>query len=793
MEEINKTNKELALYLVKSLGWKVIPCYAEDVIREGKVVHKIKDPYYDEKTKLLHGYLNCSDDPEQVDAWWTSWENALIGVSLQDSGLSCLDLDNKNDGKNGFDTLKKLGDNVYEKLLASCGPATKTLHNGAHLIYKANKVTTKSITDMWAGIDVLAKGYIIFGGAYIPLEGHPLDAPLTELPEFFLNLIKTNPKYMSKISRSNTSGRELLNNNTTTVSGSAAEYYIDFWLNKAWDEADLGARHSTGVKYFAQMKDSGVPIELAVDAAPRYVHGLIDRGMGKDFDVQEVYEAIDWAYEQPRLEAAKIKLPWEEGEDVEGETEDKYSTFFQGNLSDTGNAMRFIKKYGNIIRYNPSFKWIIWTGKIWKINSLEIHKYAQDTAREIFLEAAAVENNKDLTEAISKWALQSLESYHLSKMLEEALPHLIAETEEFNDNHHWLLNVQNGIVDLKTGELLPHDKKYFFVRLANVSYEKGATCPKWEAFMEMIFPDEDVRRYIQKAVGFSLTGDSDEKSLFFLWGQKGNNGKSTFIRALLDFFGDYGKQTDIEVIMETNRGGLTPLNEDFYNSRFVATNEISKKHRWGDSQLKMLSGNDMINCNPKYRDKYSFPPTHKLWIFGNIKPKGGEDDEAFWNRMNLIAFDNPIPEDKRRPMTQVLSEFKAEYAGILNWSLAGLKMYQEEGLKQPDKIKRDTLAYEKENDWFGQFIEEECELGDDYKVFRVTKEILLGAFNNFLRENQEKPETKIDFTNKLKTIGVEVGGAGRSFYMGIKIINKSYMEDELLPFSEQEETPYWAK
>jgi P4 family phage/plasmid primase-like protien len=467
--------------------------------------------------------------------------------------------------------------------------------------------------------------------------------------------------------------------------------------------------------------------------------------------------------------------------------------YYKGNLSDTGNAMRFLRKYGDIVRYNGAFHWIVWNGKIWELNSLDIHKYAHNIAREIFIEAADVKDNDELAKKISDWAQTSLGSSRLDNMIEEAKPYIIVKNKEFDDRYHWMLNTQNGIVDLKTGKLIHHDKKYFFTKMINVSYDASATCPKWEGFMEMIFPDEEVRKYIQKAVGYSLTGNSDEKSIFFLWGEAGDNGKSTFIRTLLEFFGDYGKQTDIEVIMETHRGGLTPLNEDFYNTRFVATNEIKGSHHWNDNQLKMLGGgNDIIPCNPKHRDPFSFPPTHKLWIFGNKKPKGGNNDEAFWRRINLIAFDQSIPVEKQRPMNQVLEEFKEEFSGILNWCLQGLQWYQDEGLKQPEKVKNDTQTYKLENDLLLQFLDEECVLGDEYSEH---KKILLDTYNRFLKNNQEKTVTKTELSKLLGKVNIFLGGQGKYYYQGVKLIKPLLDRQQDLPitYQEGENTPYWAK
>ena len=437
-----------------------------------------------------------------------------------------------------------------------------------------------------------------------------------------------------------------------------------------------------------------------------------------------------------------------------------------GSLTDTGNAQRLARKYGNIMRHNRSFKWVVWNGKKWMIDSPYALKYAKLTASSIFEEAAQIVDS-EVRKRVLSWANQSLNLYRLQSMLGAAEELLHAETSVFEDNHKWLFNMENGILDLKTGELLPHDPKYFLTRVAGTHYDPNAKASKWEAFVEMIFPDEEVRKYVQKAVGYSLTGNSDERAIYFLEGEKGNNGKSTFIRALLELFGEYGKQTDIEVIQSMAHKGTTPMNEDFHNARFVATNELKADVRLDTTMIKTITGNDRIPVNPKYRDPYNFPPTHHLWIFGNHRPKPDKgDDEAFWSRMKRIVFDNPIPEEIRRPMEEVLEEFREELPGILNWAVEGLSLYLKEGWKIPGRITKDTQEYQEENDYLAQFIEDGYELDEHGKV---DKNVFFDRFSDFLRQNQEEPISLKKLADRLKRFGVKVGGQGKRYYVGIRV------------------------
>jgi putative DNA primase/helicase len=452
------------------------------------------------------------------------------------------------------------------------------------------------------------------------------------------------------------------------------------------------------------------------------------------------------------------------------------------SFTDTGNADRLEHLYGDQLRYNKSLGWVAWDGKKWEIDASHLAiKYAKATARSLFDDAKNITDD-DLRKRVATWASRSLNLNKLDGMLGAAKDNLHTSTETFEDNNKWLFNVDNGVLDLKTGLLLSHDPKYMMTRIAGTHYDPTADAPKWGAFVEMIFPDAEVRKYVQKAVGYSLTGNSDERAIYFLEGANGENGKSTFISALLEMFGEYGKVTDISVITGTGQKSLTPLNEDFHNRRFVATNELPANLVWNTTIFKSLSGNDRIHTNPKNRKPYDFPPSHHLWIFGNNRPSpDNPDDEAFWKRMKRIVFEKEIPADIRRPGSEVLAEFREELPGILNWAVEGLHLYLKEGWQIPQVLMDAVKEYKSEHDYLAQFIEEYGYLvtGNE-KDLSIRKGDFVSMYNNF-RKLYDVPElspTKV--TKDLKKLGVEAGGNGKAFYRGIrsKTPNELKMEME---------------
>lgn len=706
------------------------------------------------KKPIPDDWLNkASSDINQLLAWKKSYPNCNFGFVPATADLIVLDCDPKNGG-----SPSDLDLDLPETL------TVKTGSGGWHFYFKKPADIAeignrhKGLPEGWdvrcdKGQVVLPPSLHYSGNNY---EWVDENTPIAELPENVKRKILSN--HNSNSSENNSNETHTSTPSYTDATSTTEPEYKPFTLPL---HIHQGKRNITlfGYACALRMEGEGMDFEDIYSHVKKANLLCVDmQGNKYPLDDEELVSLSKSACNKfPK--GGMIVPPPSEGGDAH---------LSRGSFSDVINAQRLIEKYGHMLRHNKSFGWCVWDSKVWRLNSQEARIFAQNTAKSIFDEADRLPRGTD--EEIRKyketlgWAKQSLNSGRIEAMLKEASPVLFAETKEFDDNYPWLLNVKNGIVDLKTGELLDHDSKYYMTKTANVKYDKSAGCQRWLDFMEMIFPDPDVRKFVQKAVGYSLTGTTDKKLIFFLYGKDGDNGKSTFIRALLGFFGEYSTQTDIEAIMETRKGGLTPLNEDFYNTRFVSTNEIGDKHRFSDNTIKALSGGDRVNCNPKNRDPFSFDPTHKLWIFGNKKPKGGSDDQAFWNRMMLIAFDNPIPKEKRRDMGVVLGWFREEYSGILNWCLEGLRMMEKEGMERPEKIEADTSAYKKENDVFEQFLENECSIGDTY---RIKKEDLFRAYEQFLKENQEKPVTKIALTQLLEDKKVYVGGRGRVFYLGI--------------------------
>ncbi len=480
----------------------------------------------------------------------------------------------------------------------------------------------------------------------------------------------------------------------------------------------------------------------------------------------------------------------EEYKTISDELLEKFSTGKEDGFTDISNSMRLKDMYGDKIRYAPAFGWLVWNGKHWekgspKTNgSTKVRDIAQRVARNILLEAHKIQNNTDLQQKYAKWSHISQNSGRLDAMLKEAKTDGISVSDSVFDEHHPLLvNMQNGEFNLETGKLAPHEPKKYSTRITRTNYVPNAKCPKFETFMEKILPNKEIRDFVQRAVGYSITGHSDEKAWFYCYDvtHRGNNGKSTLFRIVGDVLGDvqdngYFTTTDVSVFVAKRDGGITAFTPDLHNARLVVTNEVDKDFRINANVVKRLTGNDPIKCNQKYLPAFEFKPTHSLWSFGNQVPKPVNPDDAFYQRVYMIPFSVEIPEEDRRPMGEVLAEFQYEHSGIFNWMYEGYLAYRERGLDAPREVRQATEEYKDEFDYLNQFIEEECSTGEGEKV---SKEILFYAYNTYLKQNGESPISKKAFTKQLQPLGISVGGHGNGYYINISYKKEDAVKEKI--------------
>ncbi len=281
------------------------------------------------------------------------------------------------------------------------------------------------------------------------------------------------------------------------------------------------------------------------------------------------------------------------------------------------------------------------------------------------------------------------------------------------DTDPWLFNVNNGTIELRTGELREHRREDFITKLAPVDFDQDATCPRWEEFLITVFDgNTELIDYLRRLVGYCLTGVTEEHVLPFLHGT-GANGKSTFCETILKLMGpDYAMKAAPDLLMAKRLESHPTDRADLFGKRFVACIETEEGRRMAEGLVKELTGGDRVRARRMREDFWEFTPTHHVWLAGNHKPTICGTDHGIWRRIKLIPFDVVIPEakqDKKLP-----AKLAEELPGILNWAIAGCLDWQQGGMREPAVVQAKTSQYSTDMDDVGKFIDEFCEVGKDF-------------------------------------------------------------------------------
>lgn len=418
----------------------------------------------------------------------------------------------------------------------------------------------------------------------------------------------------------------------------------------------------------------------------------------------------------------------------------------QYDMTDTGNAQRLRDKYKGSIRYSYTRKkWMYWTGKAWRFDETgEIKKLADIVVEDLKREAFDVEDEKEQEQKL-RFAAKTANSSGKTNMITETqhlegIPVLIDELDAYTD----YLNVQNGIVNLRNGELMPHDPNFMMSKICNSEYDNtsGKKPEKWLKFIDDITAgDKELQHYLQKCVGYSLTGSVKEQCAFFLYGI-GNNGKSTFIETLADMLGDYASNAQPETIM-MKRDGNSGINSDIArlkSARLVSTEEPTEGVRLNEGLVKQLTGGGKVTCRFLFGDEFEYSPEFKIWIATNHKPVIRGTDVGIWRRIRLIPFEVNI----EHPDKQLKYKMREEMPQIMRWAVEGCMMYHREGLEPPEVVQKSTEEYKSEMDLLATFMDA-CIVIDYTVKDSIPANELYSIYQAWANENNEYVMTSRKF------------------------------------------------
>lgn len=377
--------------------------------------------------------------------------------------------------------------------------------------------------------------------------------------------------------------------------------------------------------------------------------------------------------------------------------------------NDLGNTEQLYERVKDRFHYLAEEKdYICWNGVKWSTDQRFVleHEYTV-MVRELAAEAKAAND-----ETWHKWWIRAGNRSRIEAAIKglRGVPGFTVTVSELNDDRR-LINVTNGILDLHAGSLQPHDPGRKMTRVMGAAYDPSATCPNFDSFMEKVLPDEGMRRYVQRALGYSMLGDADQRSLFLVCGPSGT-GKSTLMATMELVFGDYGVPAPSGTLRAAGREGSSPSNDlhMLRGKRFVSTSETNEHTAYNEDLIKRLTGRDKIQSRSLYQNFQEWSPVCAIWLATNHPPRFSSDDDAIWRRAKIIPFHTVLLDENEIP-DYAHNVLAAERDGILNWLVAGLRDYLAHGLQEPPEVQSMAHDVRLQSDPVARFLEDQINDG----------------------------------------------------------------------------------
>lgn len=666
-------------------------------------------PVAPDKTPLTpNGHLNATTDPETIKGWWDRYPDAGIGISVGPSGLAVLDLDRRNGNDVPLDRLREEVGDFPMPIVA------KTINGGMHIYYHA-KVGLTSTTGLLGipHIDLKAgKGYVIAPpslglkasgkrGRYKWVKS-PFDHSIEDAPSFL------KPKTRILNVQNNIIPEGQRNSALTTAAGH---------LRAAGLEGDMLIQAMLTLN--AQRCDPPLP----------------------DNEVVRIVQSI-MNYPPFKTNAPE---PDEDGDEDAEADEGKAPTFDVTNLeellhyehTEKGFARMLAHVLGGYVRYNHTrSSWLVWNNTYWEPDEKgEVVQYALGTTDMYRRSTSYIQDTDERKDAL-KWARAISNRGKLTASMEFLKTDPVVRTVEYewNPSPDHLATV-NGVYDFtqpkfRTG--LPED---YISNAVSTHYLPTEKCPRWLQFLNDVFlGDQEVIGFVQRAVGYSLTGYNTEQCLFLLVGS-GANGKSVFLDTLIHMLGSYGCIVPFSTFTRPFNQNDRATNDIamMAGKRLVVASEANEGALFDTARLKALTGGERVKARYLYQEYFEFEPIAKIWMGVNHLPVVRDDSDGFWRRMHKINFPRTFsPDEQDRYLKYTL---RREFPGILNWAIEGANAWFSEGLNIPEQVKNATSIYRLDSDPLTSFLNDCCIVGDGLETGR---DRLYTAYTSYMMDRRVK-------------------------------------------------------
>lgn len=626
-----------------SQGLKIIPCcWVDD---KGECVCGKRHTYKNAGKAPLtpHGLSDASSDPDQIEKWWTRWPEANIGIlASHENGFWVLDVDKD---KGGLESLAAL-EQEHGKL-------TTRLHHtgggGKHFLFRYPQDTpigTKP--NICAGIETRADGAYIIAPPSLHRSGKRYLADeqteIEDAPDWLVEMIPQ---------------------------GSSAR--IGLMEPVAEGERDIAFASLAGIVRALGGNESEIYSVL------RFKNSIPGQDPKTDKDLRRIAKSI------AKKPAGSI------------------------HQSDTGNALVLVDQYGDILRFDHiRRRWLCWGSHHWEVDEDGfVYRLAQEVAQIRYMRAMSMKETDEYRKKALSWAVASENRYKIDSCIYSASKMKpIADSGRNWDEDDMLLGAPNGVIDLRTGDLRDGKPEDRITMSVGTDFDPKAECPIWLEFLSRVTDgDDDLQGFLQRSVGYSLTGQGKQQVWFIMYGE-GNNGKSTFLVTVRKLLGDYGCRASTDLFMRKERGGHKEGLANLEGKRFVGASELEQGQRLSEALIKEATGGETLMADRKYEHEREFQARFKIWLSGNHMPKIKDDTLATWRRIKRIPFIVTIPNDEID--TDLPEKLEAELPGILNWAIEGCLTWQKEELGEPECVTRAVREYREEQDNFSRFIRDNC-------------------------------------------------------------------------------------
>lgn len=678
----------------------------------------------------------ASTDPATIREWWRQWPAANIAVALGPSNLFVIDVDPRNGGADSFFALsERLGEYTTLRSLTGGGGHHDFFRSPTEYI-ESMRLTAHAYGETeFPGVDTKGPG----GYVILPPSSHASgrfyawevdgQGPIAELPLAWIEPLRLQPKPKALP----VSGERIPDGSRRQTMLRLAGKFRRDGLSP---EAVRDVLRSINRHQCDPPMDEAKLDALAIDVANRYApaHRLVNTDtsiLPPPPSSDDPDPAAKIKIDEPTLEALNALLE---------------------HRSDLGNAEWLIFRYGSrYLRYNhTASKWLIWDKTRWKVDAAgQAMAITKRAIRDLYTFSGTM--TEGARKILAKHAIDSESKRGLSNALElSASDQRIASAQNDLDRDDWLLNVANGTIDLRKGQLRAHSRDDLITKIAPIYADARATCPLWISFLSRILNnDAELISFVQRAVGYSLTAQVSEHCLFMLYGT-GRNGKSVFLEVIRALLGDYSQQAEFDTFLAKDSDRISNDIARLVGARFVAASEADEGRRFAESKIKHLTGGDTIAARFLYGEFFDFVPTHKIWLAANHKPTVRGNDEGVWSRIHLIPFTVFIPPEERD--RHLLDKLRAELPGILNWALLGCLEWQSTGLKVPGSVVDATTSYRGEMDVFGEWLDERVTI---HPASSAAPTALYASYKTWAEERGEFVLPQMRFKQQLKSRGFE--------------------------------------